>query len=177
VSGVSIGLQDLEASEQATVKVAINAMSQCAHTTVDSLDACSRCKGNRKRALIGWCVKHKQKARKIVQAKLNKRVREEEASNAGSGNGSKQLKLQWSSVPVVEQQVVACMAKQLVTCPVHRFKTRVLQCAVCKRARDTAQAKWEELNPTKVAKHVHKNTHSMVDKYLDKYGVGVVGVT
>ena len=177
VSGVSIGLQDLEASEQATVKVAINAMSQCAHTTVDSLDACSRCKGNRKRALIGWCVKHKQKARKIVQAKLNKRVREEEASNAGSGNGSKQLKLQWSSVPVVEQQVVACMAKQLVTCPVHRFKTRVLQCAVCKRARDTAHATWEELNPTKVAKHVHKNTHSMVDKYLDKYGVGVVGVT
>ena len=54
------------------------------------------------------------------------------------------------------------------------------RCNLCKRTRDTAQAKWEEMNPSKIAKYTSARrvgAHAAMDRYLRKYGVGDLGVT
>ena len=99
MEGVSIGLHDLEAGEQVVISIVANAMSQCAHTTKDSMDACSPCSTNKRKALGDWCALHKSKARRILQGKMNKRAAEHSAGDSGS---SKRLRLQWGAVPAME---------------------------------------------------------------------------
>ena len=88
------------------------------------------------------------------------------------------MKTTWETLPAPHQADIAKIVRQWHACPLHVGRVMASRCKVCKRARDTAQAKWEELHPEKAAKYARRvGAHDDMDKYLRKYGVGVIGIT
>ena len=171
---MEVTVDDLHSEDQVVVKVATSGIAQCVHGDVRELDVCHRCMPHKRKALEDWCARHKHKARKVVQGKLNGRV----ALEHGQGRANLALRTKWEDLPSQHKASVTCIVKQWSACPLHPKRLQVYRCALCKRTRDTAQAKWEEMNPSKVAKYVRTvSPHSAMDKYLQKYGVGVVGIT
>ena len=149
--GCRVEIDDLTPEDQCVVKIAISGLSACTHSKVEELDACSTCMPQRKRALRDWCVKHKHKAKTIVQVKVNKRAAEEQSRDSRCASKRRVLSASWEAIPQDGRSATICIARQWASCSLHsRFRTHT--CGACKRLRDTAQAKWEETNPSRVAK-------------------------
>ena len=75
---------------------------------------------------------------------------------------------------------VLIISRQWSICAEHdRFK--YVTCHKCKRARDTAQVKWEEMHPQKVRKVMSKRpvivVHPLTRQFMKKYDIADMEVT
>ena len=154
---------------------------ECEHAGGVGRDECGGCGLKRKVALGEWCNRHKKRARDLVRVKTLKRAG---AAAAQEGEPSRVVKqrLSWSEVSSnsVWAGEILSISRQWQICDAHE-RFRYATCEKCKRARDTAQAKWEEVHPAKVMKIMRKRpvivVHPLTRKFMRKYDIADMEVT
>ena len=92
---MEVTLEDLDREDQAVVRVATAGLAQCVHASESSMDACLQCTAHKRKAMGDWCTRHKAKARRVVQHKVNDSL----AREHGQGSRGPAPKTDWEVLP------------------------------------------------------------------------------